>query len=67
MIFFFLIFGLSGLLHNKDAAAVTSVLERPSVFKNHKLTEFQHSKFSKSQRAVHVTMSEVLDNIDEDA
>lgn len=32
-------------LHIKNAAAVTSVWERTSVFKNHELTEFQYSKF----------------------
>lgn len=55
------------LLHIKNAAAKTSVWERTSVFKKHELTEFQYSKFSKLQLVVHMTMSEVLNNTDEDA
>lgn len=43
------------------------VFERTSVFKKHELTEFQYSKFSKLQLVVHMTMSEVLNNTDEDA
>lgn len=55
------------LLHIDNAAAVTSVWERTSVFKNHELTEFQYSKFSKLQLVVHTTMSEVLENTGQDA
>lgn len=55
------------LLYINNAAAVTSVWERTSVFKNHELTEFQYSKFSKLQLVVRTTLSKVLDNTGEDA
>lgn len=55
------------LLHIKNVAAVTSVWERVSVCKEPVLTEFQYSKVSKLQLVVHTTVSEVLENADEDA